>query len=609
MNIFSSVGDLGDGIALLPSVRAAGGGKMVFTYTPKSCRESLKGRRFDALRPLLESQEYVSAVEWQDNPRGVTHDATNFRQDFIPGESLLHWQARHLKLHISSSPWLACQNNPKYSGRVVVARSERYHNLAFPWRDVLLKYKDAVFVGLPEEHQAMYHATGINVEFAPTENLLELAEIVAGCRLFIGNQSAPMWTALGLGVPIIQETFPQIPNSVLERTNCRYALTEKDFQSILELPSTTSIPSVNPKPKSRMLIVFPFNKKDQHKLEKLLKLMDDFCGPQPFHCLLASPHDDGTEEVRRLAARVFGNKSVNHQIVSTIHDSWPAAANSYFEQVAREIAANVGDPWMWFEPDCAPLTKDALSQIALDYGTYRKDFYGMIAPKGAVREGDTLLGCAIYPAAFYATSTLCRFLSVNAQSSLAAKKFPRPFDAFLMAETTPNCHPSAIMQDAWHSKNYRMDGDRIVFDVETDFGQDKAIRPGVVFLHGCKDDTLVDLMRAKWSGINPVSIKAEPKNVDFHTPVCPVVKIVVKGDTATLMTTTGDTFTMPVEFMDQPKKNAAFDPKLRRKELKGVPFQKLRKLAAPVCRKSGRSVLRMKTEQLISVILQSEEAA
>jgi hypothetical protein len=55
------------------------------------------------------------------------------------------------------------------------------------------------FLGLPEEHAAFCQATGWNIPHHPTKNLLELAQCIAGSKVFIGNQSVALSIALGLG--------------------------------------------------------------------------------------------------------------------------------------------------------------------------------------------------------------------------------------------------------------------------------------------------------------------------------------------------------------------------------------------------------------------------
>lgn len=216
--------DLGDIIAALPSLRVIGGGNIIIgPPLPRQGRETLKGARFDALRPLLEAQPYVHRAEWQDEPHGFTHDLREFRSKAEYGESLLSWQGKHLGLSPSTDPWLQAVRSPVSLGRTVIARSQRYHNDGFPWNVILAKHRNCLFVGSEGEHQEFVRTAG-NVEFYPTKDLLELAEIINGSHLFVGNQSCPFWIAAGLGVPLIQESWPNDPNSQVRRSNARYLI-------------------------------------------------------------------------------------------------------------------------------------------------------------------------------------------------------------------------------------------------------------------------------------------------------------------------------------------------------------------------------------------------
>ncbi len=221
---FAHSGDLGDIIAALPTLRALGGGNIIIGPPGKDQgRESLCGERFESLRPLLEAQPYIGSVQWQADPKDFTHDLRGFRVNHEYGESLADWQARHLNVKISHDPWLLAMRSPASLGRAVFARSARYHNDGFPWHILLTKHRNALFVGLKSEHDDFQRKFG-GVEYCSTRNLLELAEVIAGSHLFVGNQSCPFWIAVGLGVPLIQEVWQQSPNSQIKRPNARYLM-------------------------------------------------------------------------------------------------------------------------------------------------------------------------------------------------------------------------------------------------------------------------------------------------------------------------------------------------------------------------------------------------
>lgn len=221
---FFHTGDLGDIIASLPIVRAMGGGEYLIGYRDRGCRESLKGARFEAIKPLLEAQPYIERAAWVDTPPLGAVDFSTFRHDHKQGENLIAWQARHVGANYSDAPWLIAPKSPRTTGRTIFARSLRYHSPTFPWDKALNRFPNPLFVGLPDEYIHFQTKWGRPIENVVAINLLELAQMIAGAEMFVGNQSCPFWIAAGLGVPLIQESWAHDPNSVVERPNARYAL-------------------------------------------------------------------------------------------------------------------------------------------------------------------------------------------------------------------------------------------------------------------------------------------------------------------------------------------------------------------------------------------------
>jgi hypothetical protein len=244
MNVFHHTGDLGDIIASLPIIREMGGGKLVISdaqfplgFGP---RETLRGKRFEALQPIVKAAPYLTDIEWHDNPqRFITHDIASFRRDYWkPYETLVQWQSRYFDLPMpdAPAPWLHVPN-PKMHNKIVVGRTARYHTSFFPWRLIVDKYaKDILFVGLPTEYGSFLTAAKVAVDYHKTNNLLEAAEIIAGSRLFIGGQSVLFWIAAGLGHPLIQETCEWLVcrNSIIPRANAFYSDTTENLEKIYD---------------------------------------------------------------------------------------------------------------------------------------------------------------------------------------------------------------------------------------------------------------------------------------------------------------------------------------------------------------------------------------
>ena len=58
---------------------------------------------------------------------------------------------------------------------------------------------NGIFVGTPNEHNAFVSWTGCNIPYRPVQNFKELADLIAGADLFLGNQSMAYSIATGLG--------------------------------------------------------------------------------------------------------------------------------------------------------------------------------------------------------------------------------------------------------------------------------------------------------------------------------------------------------------------------------------------------------------------------
>jgi hypothetical protein len=185
-------------------------------------REPFSRSKMESLRPLLEAQPYVTGVEYGETAGGINLDW--FRGFYRDELNLLDNVSNTFGLphYPREEPWLFC-SDPNRVARVVIARSPRYHNNQFPWRQARELYgADSVFVGLPDEHAAWQSEFG-SVNYYPTADWWELFRVIAGAEIFCGNQSAPMAMALGLCVPkIVQEVCLSVPNCHFERHGVWY---------------------------------------------------------------------------------------------------------------------------------------------------------------------------------------------------------------------------------------------------------------------------------------------------------------------------------------------------------------------------------------------------
>ena len=202
---FKHSGLRGDLIYGLPTMKALGGGTLLVN-TDGDYLDDVDD--VDRFQELLEGCDYVHGVEKWDgcNP---TYDLDAFREmDFVHGLATAHLAAFGVSADLAE-PWLKVE--PKHIADIVVNRTLKYHGL-FPWYELKLWQDRCVFVGTEIEYWEFLESTEIEMPRHQTGSYLELARVIAGSRLFVGNQSFPYALSEAQKVPRILEVFSACPN-------------------------------------------------------------------------------------------------------------------------------------------------------------------------------------------------------------------------------------------------------------------------------------------------------------------------------------------------------------------------------------------------------------
>lgn len=193
----------------------------------------LNEKMVDLLTPLLLKQDYINLVQPYTN-QNIHIDLDFFRSGVFPLDrgNIARWCG-----YITGvSPdlwqrWLTVEPNEKYSNTILLARSGRYQNSLLDF-SFLKKYTNIKFVGVSSEYEEMKKYIP-NLEWAQIDNFLELAEIIAGCKFFIGNQSFPFSIAEGLKVPRILEVTFEVINVIPEGPNGYDMLYQEHFEDLV----------------------------------------------------------------------------------------------------------------------------------------------------------------------------------------------------------------------------------------------------------------------------------------------------------------------------------------------------------------------------------------
>jgi hypothetical protein len=212
-------GDVGDLIYALPTIKALGGGKLFMV--PDNCREPFTEQKAARLTPLLNIQPYIKDSAFTEQPPEKASSFLPFRKRYKNGKTLALIQSELFGKNgtTTTDPWLSVDHPVRTDYPVIFHRSSRYHNPAFPWKTIVEKYRGkSLFVGLPREWKTFTKSFG-HVDYHPTADFLELARIIAGCKLFVGNQSAPYSIAEGLKQNAILESYSKALDCQFKRPN------------------------------------------------------------------------------------------------------------------------------------------------------------------------------------------------------------------------------------------------------------------------------------------------------------------------------------------------------------------------------------------------------
>ena len=232
-------GDLGDVVYCLPSFKAKGVEKIILNpdkaYGTKMTRPVCK-----VIKPLLESQGYeVEIKEYPGYPKEnnvpyINFDAFRFTHQNIQFSHLAISHARGVGADIDLTKPFINIDDPLHEGNIVINRSYRYRasNFNFDWKELLSDIdEEIIFVGLPEECFNFVKDNELdNIRHYHTNDLYQLARVIAGCKVFIGNQSCPYAIAEGLKVNRILEECNWTPNCTPQTGNGLPVRNAKELQ-------------------------------------------------------------------------------------------------------------------------------------------------------------------------------------------------------------------------------------------------------------------------------------------------------------------------------------------------------------------------------------------
>lgn len=185
------------------------------------------------LLPLISSQNYIGSCEvYTGQPIHI--DLDFFRSQIIPLDraNIARWCGYITGVTPQLwKTWLTISPDTNYENKIVIARSGRYRNSSIDY-SFLKVYENLIFIGVSSEYEDMRKSIP-NLKWLQVDNFLTLAQIIAGCKFFIGNQSFPYAVAEGLKVPRILEAYYEIPNVIPEGENAYDFFFQEHFEGLV----------------------------------------------------------------------------------------------------------------------------------------------------------------------------------------------------------------------------------------------------------------------------------------------------------------------------------------------------------------------------------------
>ena len=201
---FSHIGLIGDIIYSIPAMLALAKEKKIHLYLDinqdalyskemkhYNSDKILTSKSVKFIAPLiLNNPQFEVCKAWENEH--IDYNLNEFRKypfDYRMGH-ICRWYFLAFGVNYNlNNPWLLVKTNLNYKNDIIIARSFRYRALGINYH-FLSRYDNVKFVGLKEEFNDMKKVIP-NIEHLEVKNALQLAQIISGCKFFIGNQSFP----------------------------------------------------------------------------------------------------------------------------------------------------------------------------------------------------------------------------------------------------------------------------------------------------------------------------------------------------------------------------------------------------------------------------------
>lgn len=210
MTNFYNRGSLGDIIYSLPTIKEYGKSNLI-----------LKNKHYYSfLNSLLNAQDYINEVKhledgktnWSDVNINLDQFRTIHKKNL--SKPLVQCFSEILNFNNINykNPWLFNIKKNKVKP-IIINRTLRYHDKEdINWHLFKSIENKCIFIGSQKEHFEFSRLFNLNIDFFKTENAIDVASVINGCDLFVGNQSFCYSLAESLKVDRVLEVCFEKPN-------------------------------------------------------------------------------------------------------------------------------------------------------------------------------------------------------------------------------------------------------------------------------------------------------------------------------------------------------------------------------------------------------------
>ena len=180
----------------------------------------LNEKMIQLLQPLLLAQKNIVECTVYQPQQAIDFDLDLIRRYPFPLNrgNISRWYFHLFAINADlGQPWLSVVPDTGMNEYIVVARSQRYQAPGIDY-SFLKGFQKVLFIGVEAELKEMQQLVP-TIEYRPVKDFLEMAQVIAGSKLFIGNQSFPFSIAEGLKIKRLLEVYHLSPNVNVEGLN------------------------------------------------------------------------------------------------------------------------------------------------------------------------------------------------------------------------------------------------------------------------------------------------------------------------------------------------------------------------------------------------------